>query len=127
MVVAVGSLPLLLLELERHVLPGHDRVFLDLVNLAVLAVFAVDDVVELAVVEGRRVASFFDALWWSTCTLTTVGYGDVYPVTGVGRMVGVLTMVVGVSAFAVVTAKLAEALVRPAEAGQGGSHADRGR
>lgn len=70
--------------------------------------------------EGRRIGSFFDALWWSTCTLTTVGYGDVYPVTGVGRLIGGVTMVVGVAAFAVVTAKVAEVLVRPADAGADG-------
>ncbi len=62
--------------------------------------------------DGGRIGSFYDALWWSSTTITTVGYGDVYPVTAVGRMVGVVTMVVGISAFAVVTAKVAEFLVR---------------
>jgi voltage-gated potassium channel len=56
--------------------------------------------------------SFFDALWWSTATITTVGYGDIFPVTGVGRVAGGLTMVVGISTFAVVTAKVASFLVR---------------
>jgi voltage-gated potassium channel len=60
-----------------------------------------------------RVSSFFDALWWSTCTITTVGYGDVYPVTAIGRLTAGFTMVVGVSAFAVITARVAQALVRP--------------
>jgi voltage-gated potassium channel len=55
---------------------------------------------------------FFDALWWSSATITTVGYGDVAPVTTVGRLVGVVTMVVGISTFAIVTAKVAEFLVR---------------
>lgn len=59
-----------------------------------------------------RLSSFFDALWWSTTTITTVGYGDVYPVTAAGRMVGAFTMVVGISTFALVTAKVAEFLVR---------------
>ena len=61
-----------------------------------------------------RLHSFFDGLWWSTATITTVGYGDVYPVTGVGRLIGGLTMLVGISTFAVVTAKVAELLVRTA-------------
>ena len=62
--------------------------------------------------EDGRVSSFFDALWWSTSTITTVGYGDVFPVTTAGRLVAGLTMVVGISTFAVVTAKVAEWHVR---------------
>ena len=52
-----------------------------------------------------------DAIWWSSATNTTVGYGDVFPITTTGRVVGVITMVVGISTFAVVTAKVAEFLV----------------
>jgi voltage-gated potassium channel len=63
-----------------------------------------------------RLHSFFDALWWSSATITTVGYGDVYPVTAAGRMIGVVTMVVGISTFAVLTAKVAEFLVRSRQA-----------
>jgi voltage-gated potassium channel len=40
-----------------------------------------------------------DALWWSITTITTVGYGDKYPVTTEGRAVGVILMVAGVSLF----------------------------
>ena len=65
---------------------------------------------------GGRLDSFFDALWWSSTTITTVGYGDVYPVTAAGRIIGVFTMVVGISTFAVVTAKVAEVLVRTRDA-----------
>jgi voltage-gated potassium channel len=209
LVLAIGSLPLLLLELARADLPSSDRTFLDIANVVVLVAFAVDYLVELrlarprrlfvrhewtsllivvaqalalapsltgfgalrvlraarvwrsiavlartiaiggaAAHEGRiilhrhaasfalglagmtwltaavaftlledvgtdgRLHSFFDALWWSSTTITTVGYGDVFPVTGAGRIVGVITMGVGISAFAVVTAKVAEFLVR---------------
>jgi voltage-gated potassium channel len=62
--------------------------------------------------ESGRLHSFFDALWWASTTITTVGYGDVYPTTPAGRIVGVITMAAGISAFAVVTAKVAEFLVR---------------
>jgi voltage-gated potassium channel len=55
--------------------------------------------------------AFEDALWWSTTTITTVGYGDVFPITRAGRLIAAFTMVVGISAFAVVTAKVAELLV----------------
>jgi voltage-gated potassium channel len=59
-----------------------------------------------------RIDSFGDALWWSATTISTVGYGDIYPMTTVGRVVAVLTTVVGVSTFGVVTAKLASVLIR---------------
>ncbi|TPW16226.1 MAG: putative voltage-gated potassium channel protein [Acidimicrobiaceae bacterium] len=62
--------------------------------------------------QGGRIHSFFDALWWSLATITTVGYGDIYPVTAAGRIVGGFTMIVGISTFAIVTAKVAQFLVR---------------
>ena len=209
LVLAIGSLPLLLLEFKRAQLSHADRVFLDLVNVAVLVAFAVDSIVEISLTrkrgmyarrewtsavivvaqavalfpalagfgalrafraarlfrvfavvlrlfavggaaakegrtvirrkaaqfdlslagftwlasaaaftlvedvgEGARVHSFGDALWWSLSTITTVGYGDIYPVTPLGRIIGGFTMIVGISTFAVVTAKVAEFLVR---------------
>lgn len=59
-----------------------------------------------------RIHSFFDALWWSASTITTVGYGDVYPVTAVGRIIAIFTMLVGISTLAVVTARIAKFLIR---------------
>ncbi|GHH11670.1 potassium channel family protein [Streptomyces lanatus] len=47
------------------------------------------------------------ALWWSVETATTVGYGDFYPVTLWGRLVAVVVMVVGITAYGLVTAALA--------------------
>jgi voltage-gated potassium channel len=60
---------------------------------------------------GQDIESFFDALWWSAATVTTVGYGDIAPVTPVGRIFGLLAMVVGITSFGVVTARLAAFLV----------------
>jgi voltage-gated potassium channel len=54
-----------------------------------------------------RIDSFFTALWWSAATITTVGYGDIYPITPAGRAIGVFTMVLGFTVFAVVTAGVA--------------------
>jgi voltage-gated potassium channel len=61
--------------------------------------------------DGRRINSFFDSLWWSAATITTVGYGDIYPVTAIGRIIAVFTMVVGISTLAVVTARIAQFLI----------------
>src|SRR5207245_1017237 len=56
-----------------------------------------------------------DAVWYVIVTITTVGYGDKYPVTNPGRIVGVLIMVVGVGLFGVLTGFLANAFVAPKE------------
>jgi len=44
-----------------------------------------------------------DALWWSVVTITTVGYGDKYPITTGGRIIGALTMFIGVGVFGAVS------------------------
>jgi len=61
---------------------------------------------------GRRVDSFGDALWWSAATISTVGYGDVYPFTVIGRVIAVFTMIIGVSTFGVVTATIARFFIK---------------
>jgi voltage-gated potassium channel len=211
LVLAIGSLPLLLLELKRNELPYSDQFLLDIVNVAVLVAFAVDYVVEISLAvnrstfvkrewnsllivvaqaialvpafraagavrvvragrawrtiavvsrvvaiggasarEGRtlvrrhaarfalylagftmltgavaftlaedvgesgHVHSFFDALWWSASTMTTVGSGNLGPVTVAGRLSALVVMFVGVTAASIITAKVAEFLVRTA-------------
>ncbi|MGD2078730.1 MAG: potassium channel family protein [Chloroflexota bacterium] len=52
-----------------------------------------------------------DAVWYVYVTITTVGYGDQYPVTNIGRILGVLIMTVGVGLFGTITAFLANAFV----------------
>lgn len=44
-----------------------------------------------------------DAIWWSCVTLLTVGYGDKYPITDIGRIIAILLMVVGVGLFSTFT------------------------
>lgn len=206
LILAIGTLPLLLLELISDRLTDSDRMFLTIVNFVVFASFATDYLVELIVTserpkyfktqwasllivisqllallpalgflgilrgvrvlrfastiarlfgigatvrnegrsffreraatiafclagftmisssvaftlaedvgDGRRIESFFDALWWSSATITTVGYGDIYPVTAAGRIIAFFTMIVGISTLAVVTARIAQFLIR---------------
>jgi voltage-gated potassium channel len=52
-----------------------------------------------------------DAVWWSYVTITTVGYGDRYPVTNLGRLVGVALLSSGVGLFAVITGFLANSFL----------------
>jgi len=55
-------------------------------------------------------ASVFDAMWWSVVTLTTVGYGDVYPVTAGGKIFTTFVVLVGLGVVAVPTGLFASAL-----------------
>ena len=206
LIIAIGSLPLLLLEIISHRLTSADKTFLLIVNLTVFLAYAVDYVVEFLVTpekgryvrsewsslliviaqlfavlpamsflgflrgaralrvvssftriigismasrsQGReilkkratsfafglagftlitsavgftlaedvgkdgRVHSFFDALWWSGATITTVSYGDIYPITAAGRIIAIFTMLVGISTLAVVTARIAQFLIK---------------
>ncbi len=48
---------------------------------------------------NENVSSYLDAVWWALCTVSTVGYGDIVPVTIAGRIVGVFLIIVGVAFF----------------------------
>jgi hypothetical protein len=54
-----------------------------------------------------------DALWWAVVTITTVGYGDFYPVTTLGRLTGVSVMFAGVGIIGALASILASLLVPP--------------
>lgn len=58
-------------------------------------------------VEGANIDSFSDALWWALVTVTTVGYGDQFPVSPEARGVAVVLMLVGIGLFSVLTANVA--------------------
>lgn len=76
---------------------------------SVLAAVAVLDVEQHA--PGANITEFGDALWWSVVTVTTVGYGDFYPVTLQGRLVAVALMIMGISLVGTLTAAVASAFV----------------
>ena len=72
----------------------------------------------LAVLDAERdapnatIATFQDAAWWALTTITTVGYGDRYPVTPEGRLVAAALMVGGIALLGVVTGLVASWFVR---------------
>ncbi|MDT7764683.1 MAG: voltage-gated potassium channel [Mycobacterium sp.] len=61
---------------------------------------------------GSHIGTFGDAVWWSITTVTTVGYGDLAPVSGAGRVVAVVLMMGGITLVGVVTATLASWIVQ---------------
>jgi voltage-gated potassium channel len=56
-----------------------------------------------------------DALWWAFVTITTVGYGDRYPTTAGGRLIGMVLMVCGVGIFSVFTGFIANSFLSPSK------------
>ena len=72
--------------------------------LAAVATMAVAYVLVSALViynvEPESFNTFFDAVYWATISLTTVGYGDLYPVTTIGRIVTMISSVFGIAIIA---------------------------
>ena len=104
----------LLHVLNRHVAGSlRGRVVIYVIGATALVLF----VASLAILDvergkpGSNIDSFGDALWWSTTTVTTVGYGDQFPVTGAGRMVAIVLMLCGIALIGVVTATFASWLL----------------
>ena len=62
---------------------------------------------------GANIRTASDALWYTIVTISTVGYGDQYPVTNAGRFVGSLLIVVGVGIFGTFTGYLANLFLSP--------------
>ena len=74
----------------------------------------------LAILDAERggrgpIQTFGDALWWAITTITTVGYGDMYPATAEGRFVAAGLMVCGIAVIGVVTAAFASWLLERVE------------
>ena len=60
--------------------------------------------------QPEKFQSIFHSLWWAVCTLTTVGYGDVYPITALGRILTFVILMLGMSIVAVPAGLIATAL-----------------
>ena len=76
----------------------------DLLNVCYLAIgYILVSAIILFQVEPETFQNFFDAVYWSTITLMTVGYGDFYPVTNIGKAVAILSSFLGVAVFALPT------------------------
>jgi voltage-gated potassium channel len=56
--------------------------------------------------------SMWDGVWWAVVTVTTVGYGDIYPHTVAGRFIGMVVMLAGIGFLSVLTATIASHFVK---------------
>jgi voltage-gated potassium channel len=103
-------------ELVRDVIDNRGQYATFITLLAGGLVLSVSSVVVLQV-ESRspeaNITTAGDALWWGFVTITTVGYGDQYPVTLLGRSMGVLVMLAGIGIIGALASILASLLVPP--------------
>lgn len=63
-------------------------------------------------VQPEVFSSIFHSLWWSIATLTTVGYGDIYPVTTGGKIFTSIVVIVGIGIVSVPAGLIASALIK---------------
>ncbi len=80
---------------------------------AITAVFlgALAEYLAESSIEGTKINTFGDALWWSVVTVTTVGYGDIYPVSAAGKVIASIIMVVGIMILGLFISTLGNSLI----------------
>jgi voltage-gated potassium channel len=81
-------------------------------TLFVAYISAVQITISERMVESSNIKNFGDGLWWAMTTVTTVGYGDKFPVTTEGRILAVALMIMGISLVGVITASVAAWFVK---------------
>jgi voltage-gated potassium channel len=64
-------------------------------------------------IPGATITTAEDALWWAIATITTVGHGDCYPITGEGRAVASIMMTAGVGLFGTLSGVAASWFMSP--------------
>jgi voltage-gated potassium channel len=93
------------------------RQFSIAIKVAIASIFiayiaAIQITISERTVEGSNIKNFGDGIWWAVTTVTTVGYGDRFPVSTEGRMLAVLLMLTGISLVGVITASVASWFVQ---------------
>ena len=82
------------LEAERRLTSGDSLRIASILTLTAIVVAAA----AMQAFASNEFNSLWDSTWWAVVTVTTVGYGDLYPTTVQGRLVGIVLMFVGIGA-----------------------------
>jgi voltage-gated potassium channel len=106
----LGRFSLAMRHLSRAVNERREELLLSLMLSTFVLIFSAAG---MYVLEGDNDPQTFGsiprAMWWSVCTLTTVGYGDIYPHTVLGKLLGGVTSIAGIGLIAMPTGILAAA------------------
>ena len=94
------------LELILSVIRKQRTILLTVLSLAILYIFVTAMIMfnaeeDINPETGQYLFNnFFDAFYWAACTLTTVGYGDLYPISSTGRVISIISSMVGIAIIA---------------------------
>jgi len=94
----------------RDIVASFFVVFLLLIVASLLIYYAEHDA------QPESFKNAFSGLWWAVATLTTVGYGDIYPVTVFGRIIGALIAILGIGMVAIPTGIISSGFVEHLQA-----------
>jgi voltage-gated potassium channel len=103
-----------MLHQRRHT-AGYSALLFTVLLLSVCSIA----ILQIEPAAGGNITTAEDALWWALVTMTTVGYGDLYPITTEGRLVAAALMVGGVGVFATLAGLLGSWIVAPEARNEG--------
>jgi voltage-gated potassium channel len=104
----IGALATRAIQSERRLGSGDS---LRIALILTLTAIVVGGAAESAASSGEF-PTLWDGVWWAVVTVTTVGYGDLYPKTVQGRLIGMVLMFVGIGFLSLLTAAIASRFVR---------------
>ena len=107
------SYGLRLLHEAHDMVTSHGLHYATIIGAALFFVLAALALAFERQASGSNIHTYGDAIWWGIATITTVGYGDRFPVTTEGRVISVMIMLLGISLFSLITAAVAAMFVQP--------------
>jgi voltage-gated potassium channel len=104
----VGMIATRALQAERRLASGTALRSVALITTLVVVVAGAAE----SFVDDKDFPTIWDGIWWSVVTITTVGYGDLYPKSVEGRIIAMVVMLVGIGFLSVLTATIASRFIQ---------------